>query len=98
VEPPAARVTRLHAPHPNPFNPATTVAFELATPGRASLTVYALDGRRVARLVDGDLAAGAHRAVWRGRDDAGRPVASGTYLVQLRAPDRTESQRLTLVK
>ncbi len=90
--------TRLQAPHPNPFNPTTTIAFELAQAGSVRLSVYGVDGRHVADLVDESLAAGAHRAVWRGRDGAGRPVASGTYLVQLRTAAGTFSQRLTLIK
>jgi len=92
------QVTRLAPPHPNPFNPATTIAFELARAGDVRVTIYGVDGRRVADLLRGALPAGRHQTVWRGRDAAGRPVASGTYLVQLRTAERVFSQRLTLVK
>ena len=75
--------TRLHAVAPNPFNPKTTIRFELPRSGHARLSVHALDGRLVARLQDGLLDAGRHRVVWRGRDDAGRALPSGTYLYRL---------------
>ena len=92
------RVTRLDRAYPNPFNPAVTVAFELAERGPVRLSVYALDGRRVADLVHEELPAGAHRAVWQGRDASGRPVASGTYLCRLQTASGTQSLRLALVK
>jgi M6 family metalloprotease-like protein len=91
-------VTALGAPYPNPFNPSTTVSFELAVAGRAELTIYSLDGRRVATLAAGELPAGRHAAVWNGCDDGGRPVASGSYACRLWTEAGTISRRLTLVK
>ncbi len=94
----APAVTALGAPYPNPFNPSTTVSFDLATPGRAELAIYSLDGRRVATLVAGELPAGRHAAVWDGRDERGRPVASGSYACRLATEAGVMSRRLTLVK
>ncbi|MBD3221017.1 M6 family metalloprotease domain-containing protein, partial [bacterium] len=91
-------VTRLHAAYPNPFNPSTTIVFELARRSPVRLDVYGLDGRLVASLLREDRAAGRHHVVWQGRDGQGRPVASGTYLCRLRTEDTISSQRLTLVK
>jgi hypothetical protein len=93
----AAAKTALAA-WPNPFNPRTTIAFELAAPGVVTLDVYALDGSLVKSLASGDLAAGPHRVPWDGRDDSGRAVAAGTYLARLRAGEQTLTQRLTLVR
>ena len=70
--------SRLAGVWPNPFNPTTTVAFELARAGRVQLTVYNLLGQPVATLVDGPLAAGEHRSVF----DAGS-LPSGLYLARL---------------
>lgn len=83
---------------PNPFNPATTIAFELPVAAPVRLSVHALDGRLVARLADGARPAGSHRIVWHGRDDAGRSVPSGTYLYRLEVGRWSEAQRLTLIR
>jgi hypothetical protein len=91
-------VTTLHAAAPNPFNPATTLAYDLASGGRVSLKIYSIDGRLVRTLVDEPVPAGRYSVVWQGRDDGGRPVASGTYVVRLVAPGRTETRRMMLVK
>lgn len=90
--------TALVGAAPNPFNPQTTVTFELATTGRARLAVYDLKGARVRQLVDADLAAGRQQVMWDGHDDAGRPAPSGTYVVRLQAGGVEQSQKLSLVK
>jgi subtilisin family serine protease/subtilisin-like proprotein convertase family protein len=90
--------TRLLGARPNPFNPRTTVAFDLARGGEVELAVFDLRGRLVRRLVDGELPAGAHRVRWDGRDASGRESASGVYLVRLIAPDARALQKMTLVR
>jgi flagellar hook assembly protein FlgD len=83
---------------PNPFNPATTLGFALASPGRVVMSVYDPAGRLVRRLVDGHRSAGPHEVVWDGRDDAGRSLPSGTYLVRLEQGDGASVRRVTLLK
>jgi len=83
---------------PNPFNPSTTVSFDLARAGHVSLAVYSVTGRRVATLVDGARGPGRHQATWRGCDAGGRPMASGTYVCRLIADGRVQSVRVSLVK
>jgi hypothetical protein len=96
--PPAASTPALTG-QPNPFNPRTALRFVLAAPGRARLMVYGLDGRRLRTLVDGELPAGPHEALWDGCDDAGRPLASGTYLARFAGPGgRTAARKLALVR
>lgn len=69
---------------PNPFNPRTTLRFELAEQGIVELDVYDAGGRRVRRLLDGvPLQSGPHAIVWNGSDDVGRALPSGAYLVRL---------------
>ncbi len=98
-DPVPATTNRLLAARPNPFNPSTSIAYELARAGAVRLEVFSVDGRRVAVLVDGMQAAGPHQAVWTGRDDAGRAMASGTYMYRLTAPDgEVLGGRMTLVK
>ena len=88
----------LEAPAPNPFNPTTTLAFRLETAGRAQLTIYDVRGRFVRELVDDDRPAGEFRATWDGRDASGRPVASGSYVAELRSGDQRAVRKLQLVK
>jgi len=95
-ETPAA--TAALASWPNPFNPSTTLRFDLPEAGPGRLTVHDAAGRLVRVLADGPLAAGEHRRVWDGRDAAGRPLASGLYLARLRAPGVSECRKLVLLK
>ena len=68
---------------PNPFNPETLVPYGLPQAAEVDLTVYDMLGRQVAGLVDGVQSPGYYRVRWDGRDDAGRPAASGIYLYRL---------------
>jgi PKD repeat protein len=70
---------------PNPFNPQTQIRFQLPATGPVSLRVYDVLGQVVQTLVEGELTAGLHRAVWDGRDALGRDVASGVYFYALEA-------------
>ena len=65
--------------YPNPFNPQTTIAFDLPKPGHATVTIYGLDGKRISTLIDANLFAGYHQTTWNARG-----VASGVYLLELR--------------
>ena len=97
---PGAAVTdlRLLPAEPNPFNPRTTLRFELPAAASVRLEVYDVAGRRVRTLVAADLAAGPHEVRWDGRDGAGRGLPSGSYLARLVAGDRLLTTRLTLVR
>lgn len=78
---------------PTPFNPATVFRFDLRRSGRTRLDIHDVRGRRVDTLVDADLAAGLHEAVWQPRG-----LASGTYLARL-VTGRTEvTTRVMLVE
>lgn len=95
---PARLVTCLRAPHPNPFNPAVTIPFALASPGPLTIAVYDVAGRRLALLADGPAAAGEQAILWRGRDDAGRPLSSGVYFVEMRAHGFSAREKLVLLR
>jgi len=98
-EGPAPRAAAALTGAPNPFNPRTVLRFALTRAGRARLAVYGPDGRRVRALLDGPLPVGEHAAVWDGRDDAGRPLASGLYVARLEAPGEPPATRkLILVR
>ncbi len=91
-------VTRLAGNRPNPFNPRTTVSFDLAAAGRVTLDVFDLRGRLVRTLVDERLPAGRHDVLWDGRDAGGRETASGVYLCRLRAGGADQMRKMTLVR
>jgi len=86
------------AVQPNPFNPRTVVRFALDRGQTVRLTVHDLAGRRVAELAAGWRPAGLHEIAWDGRDGAGRPVASGTYLLRLRAARGDALGRAVLIR
>lgn len=94
----AVAAGRIDAVWPNPFNPQTTVSFSLEEAGLVSLEVYGVDGRRVRVLLNDLRPAGAFTATWDGRDDAGRPLASGAWFVRMRAGQAVDTEKVTLMK
>ncbi len=95
---PSAPAAVLGQNFPNPFNPATTIAFALARPGPARLDVYDARGRLVRTLVDGPRPAGPQAVTWDGRDAAGRDAASGVYFYRLRAQGVDASRRMVMLE
>jgi hypothetical protein len=90
--------TALRAPRPNPFNPETTVSFDLVREERVRLVIANVAGARVRVLVDEDRPAGTHQVRWDGRDESGREVASGIYFVRMQAGAYSSTRKLTLLK
>jgi len=89
----------LHAPVPNPFNPATTLRFDLPRPARVTLEIVAVDGGRVRTLVAGEtMPAGTLQRLWDGRDERGQAVASGVFFVRLRADAFTATRKIQLLR
>jgi len=91
-------VIKLRQNYPNPFNPTTTIAFSLATPGRAQVSVYNMKGQIVRHLADRDFGSGNHSLVWDGRDDNGRSVPSGIYFYRMAAKAYHETRKMILMK
>jgi len=83
---------------PNPFNPQTTLRFDLHNAALARLAIYDLRGRLVRSLVDEYLSPGVHETTWNGRDDKGAQVASGTYLARIDAGAQQATTFLTLIR
>ncbi len=91
--------------YPNPFNPSTTIGFELPARSDVSLIIYNLTGREVARLADSGYQAGYHQVVWDGRNASGRLLPSGIYIARLVVPPKagvtpeyTKSIKMLLLK
>lgn len=85
--------------YPNPFNPKTTIAFDLAEEGRARLAVYDIRGALVNVLADGVFGSGRHAVAWNGATGSGGTASSGIYIARLEGPGGTvDSIRLVLLK
>jgi hypothetical protein len=92
-------VLRLHQNAPNPFNPHTTIQYDVPRDAlRVQLRVCDVSGRVVRTLVDEAQTAGRKSVVWNGRDDSGREVSSGVYLYELIGPDQRITKKMTLLK
>lgn len=83
---------------PNPFTPRTAIRFDLKRSGRVTLAVYDITGRRISTLLDRDLVAGPHEAIWDGTDQSGRRVKSGVYLYELSMGGERLSRRMVFTK
>jgi hypothetical protein len=84
---------RLNQNYPNPFNPATTIRFEISRAQHVSVDVFDLQGRRVASLMDGSLAAGRHNLQW-----APEGLSSGLYFLRLRTEEGSLYRRMMFLK
>jgi hypothetical protein len=74
---------QLYPSFPNPFNPETRIRYELGASGQVTLAVYDVSGKRICTLVTTQQGPGSYGVVWDGKDDSGKEVASGVYLVRL---------------
>jgi hypothetical protein len=96
-------VSALLQNYPNPFNPETWIPFDLSKASDVTVRVYDTRGHEVRRVSLGHLDAGSYRgrsdaAHWDGRNALGEPVASGVYIVELRAGDYVERRRMVVRK
>ncbi len=86
------------APAPNPFARTANLSFRLPVAMRVTLGIYDVSGRLVDRIVDGDLPAGEHHAVWNGRNAAGMPAPSGLYFGRIDAGHHHATRRLIFIR
>ena len=89
----------LHAATPNPFNPSTTITFDLAGETAVLLEIFDVSGRRVRALVSGDrMSPGPHSVIWDGRVESGQTAPTGVYFYRLITASFTETRRMVLLK
>ncbi len=81
----------------NPFNPSTTIEYNLSELGHVTLRIFNLKGQEVRTLLNGPLPAGQYSLRWDGKDNQGRVVASGTYLYRLETNDFMKTRKMLLV-
>lgn len=95
----APAVTRnLHQNFPNPFNPETTISFDMPVNGNAKLDIFNVKGQLVKSLFNGNAPAGRTSLVWNSTDNSGKAVSSGIYFYRLSTENRTETRKMMLMK
>ncbi|MBN2411639.1 T9SS type A sorting domain-containing protein [candidate division KSB1 bacterium] len=89
----------LHPAYPNPFNPVTTIRYDLAEEGDVNLTVTDISGKTVRTLVSKKVAAGSYSVQWDGMNGEGLRVASGVYFYTLKAGnDYVQTRKMMMLK
>jgi len=84
--------------YPNPFNPSTTIQYRLPESGNVKLTVYDINGKEIATLLNGFMEEGTHNIIWGGRNNAGQQAASGIYFYTLNAGNFKQTKKMILLK
>jgi len=88
----------LHDNFPNPFNPTTTIRYDLPVKAKVRFTVYDMLGRQIKTLVDDEVAAGYHTITWDGTNQHGIQVGTGVYLYQIETKNYRDSGKMILLK
>lgn len=94
----AAYSYRITGAYPNPFNPSTTLTYEVAAPGPASIVIYNLLGMEVRRFEITAAGAGAHKLVWDGTATGGAAVTTGLYFARLHGGGSLSTHKLLLLR
>ena len=84
--------------YPNPFNPSTTISYDLPESAPVSVVIYDVLGQQVRHLISQFNSAGRYSVQWDARDNQGRGVASGVYIAKVDAGTTTLSQKMLLLK
>jgi len=90
--------TALVGNYPNPFNPRTTITYNIKNDAAVTLEVYDLKGRKIRTLVSGKVKAGSHSVIWKGDDNNGKPVSSGVYFTRMTCENYVSTRKLILMK
>lgn len=83
---------------PNPFNPSTTIKYQIAEPTKVAISIYSIDGQLVNTLVNDAKDAGYYQVVWNGTNSYGKQVASGMYIYRIDAGNFVSTKKLMLMK
>ena len=88
----------LHANYPNPFNPTTTISYDLPEQAQVTLGIYDILGKQIKTLVNQSQDAGNKIAVWDGTDELGRTVSAGLYIYRIKAGSYSKTMKMVLLK
>ncbi len=90
--------TKLHNAYPNPFNPSTSLAFELAKPSQVNIEIFNAKGQKICTLTERNYSAGKHSVVWNGKDFQQKPCGSGVYFSKMTAGTYKQINKMMLIK
>ena len=88
----------LHENYPNPFNPTTTLRFDLPEVSDVNVVIYNMLGQKVRTFNMNSISAGSHSIKWNATNDLGDPVGAGVYLYQFQAKDFIKTKKMVLLK
>ena len=88
----------LYNAYPNPFNPVTTIRYDVPENGLVNIIIYDILGRRVKTLISQTQTAGQRSVQWNATNDYGKPVSAGVYLYQIRAGKHISTKKMLLLK
>ena len=91
-------VYKVHQNHPNPFNPVTTLRYELPQDAMVNITIYDMMGRVVKNLVNSQQNAGYKSIQWNATNNAGQPISAGLYLYTIQAGEFVQTKKMVLLK
>jgi flagellar hook assembly protein FlgD len=84
--------------YPNPFNPTTTIEFNLPKRSHVTVKIYNLLGQQVQNLVDEELSVGNYKVTWDGSTSGGDRASTGVYFYRIVTEDFTETKKMVLLK
>jgi len=84
--------------YPNPFNPETTISYDITKKGNVTVDIYNLKGQKVKSLLSEKQEAGMHNVEWYGDNDSGKKVSSGTYLYRVKNGEEEVVKKMLLMK
>ena len=84
--------------YPNPFNPETTISFDLSQDSKVNITVYNIKGQKIKTLINEQIQKGKHTTIWYGFDENNKPVSSGIYIYKVKAGTEESIKRMLLLK
>jgi len=94
----APKEFRLYPNYPNPFNPVTTISYDLPDDGLVELSVYNMRGEKVTTLLQGNQKAGSYQINWDGTSQSGDMVASGIYFFRIASGNYCRTSKMVFVR
>ncbi|MDP7437601.1 MAG: T9SS type A sorting domain-containing protein, partial [Candidatus Marinimicrobia bacterium] len=88
----------LYPAYPNPFNPTTTLRYDLPEQAYVNIIIYDLLGRQVKTLINQTQDAGFKSVIWNATNDYGKPVSAGVYLYNIQAGEFVQTKKMVLLK
>ena len=88
----------MHNDYPNPFNPITTLRYDLPENSLVTITIYDILGRQVKTLINQTQDAGYKSVIWNATNNKGQPVPAGLYLYTIQAGEYRQTKKMILLK